>query len=263
MLEKSAIIYEDEWLLVVHKPSAVPVHNSEWGDRSGRSLIQMAASYLGQRVSAVHRLDRPASGLVILAKDRETAANAGRAFQRRTVRKTYVALVRGFCDASGVIGLPLPRHHGSRPKTGPEILLESETAYRSVQKYELPFQSDRYPTSRLTLLAVQPLTGRWHQIRRHLNRVAHPILGDTTHGDNTQNRFFRCQFGLQRLMLASTALEIQHPRTMAPLRLEATPEHSFLQVLEHISEWAVPPVNKTSWHGKTNFDDTSSASGLS
>lgn len=274
MLAPIEIVYEDAWLLAVHKPAAMPVHRS-WGcDRHSRSVLDQMRRRVAGPVVPVHRLDRATSGLLLLARDPDTAARLAAQFRTRAVCKTYQAVVRGFCETSGDICKALARpqwlmrppssrtprrvaedlpdenqtaaehpgdeHPGDAAAPDAAAPQPSHTRYVTLERYELPFRSDRYATSRLSLLEVQPLTGRWHQIRRHLNHIAHPILGDTSHGDNTQNRFFRQQFGLQRLLLAATALQFVHPQTGQSVQLTAAPDDSFADLVRQFRTWLVP-----------------------
>jgi tRNA pseudouridine65 synthase len=88
---------------------------------------------------------------------------------------------------------------------------------------ELPYAVDRYPTARYALLSLAPLTGRRHQLRRHLKHIAHPIVGDTTHGKGSHNRFFRERYGCARLLLACVGMRLRHPDDGRPFELVAAP----------------------------------------
>jgi tRNA pseudouridine65 synthase len=148
-------------------------------------------------------------------------------FMERQVKKTYLAVVRGYLEDEGRIDLPL------EIRGSPE-LAESITEYRTLARLELPIAvSTRYPTSRYSLLEVKPHTGRWHQIRRHFDRVSHPLIGDVEHGDSHHNRFFRDQLNLGGLCLRATRLEFTHPWSGMPLLLEA-PEHTKWQRLTRL-----------------------------
>lgn len=239
MAEILSVLFEDPWLIAIQKPPGISVHCSREYDRHGVDLRELLKQQLGETVFPVHRLDRATSGVLLFARNTETAGRMGDLFRSRQIAKTYRAVVRGFLNPSGDIDIALPRAGRRRRPvrsrlTTEEVLLPSCTRYRTLERFELPWRSDRYPTSRVSLLELHPLTGRWHQIRRHLNRIAHPILGDTSHGDNTQNRFFRGQFGLQRLMLTATELVFVHPCTQQTVHLQAAPDHSFLSLVTQL-----------------------------
>jgi tRNA pseudouridine65 synthase len=86
---------------------------------------------------------------------------------------------------------------------------------------------------------VFPQSGRWHQIRRHLNHAAHPVVGDVEHGDNSRNHFFREQFQSRRLMLAATGLHFRHPRDGRALSWECAPATDFQSLVEDLQPYAV------------------------
>jgi tRNA pseudouridine65 synthase len=108
------------------------------------------------------------------------------------------------------------------------------TRYRRLATVELPCRVDRYPSSRYALLELQPLTGRRHQLRRHLKHIAHPIIGDATHGKGRHNRLFQTMFDSRRLLLAATSLHLTHPGTGRPLHLEAAPSADFSVLLDRL-----------------------------
>ncbi|MCU7812696.1 MAG: pseudouridylate synthase, partial [Candidatus Thiodiazotropha sp. (ex Notomyrtea botanica)] len=104
------------------------------------------------------------------------------------------------------------------------------TKYHRLATLDLPFCVDRYPTSRYSLVKINPLTGRKHQIRRHFKHLSHPIIGDTSYGKTSHNRFFAEQFGCRRLLLAATQMEIMHPVIGEPLVLEAALDNVFRKI---------------------------------
>jgi len=108
------------------------------------------------------------------------------------------------------------------------------TDYRCVGRVELPVPVGRYPSARYSLLTLRPLHGRKHQIRRHLKHIFHPVLGDTTHGDGRQHRFFRTHLDCRRLLLAALRLELLHPVTGQPLDLRAAPDADCQRVLDQL-----------------------------
>ena len=96
---------------------------------------------------------------------------------------------------------------------------------------EIPVQVEGYPHSRYSLLELKPATGRKHQLRRHMQHISHPIIGDTSYGRTRHNRYFAERFGFSRLMLAATVLEFVHPRTGELLTLNCPLQEDFVQVL--------------------------------
>ncbi|MEQ9409917.1 MAG: pseudouridine synthase [Fuerstiella sp.] len=233
------ILYNDEWLVAVAKPSGLFVHRSN-EDRSATSFVlQQIRDQLGHFVYPVHRLDRATSGIVVLAKMPEAASGMGLLFTERRVSKTYQALVRGFCDDHGSIRIPLVSSLGrgspaGHPQAAPQ---DAETHYETRQRFELPLPSGRYPTTRCSLVEVRPVTGRYHQIRRHFNQISHPVLGDTSHGDSHQNRFYRNHLNLTRLMLAAVRLQFPHPVTGQTVLITCPPEVSFQAVIDRLQQF--------------------------
>lgn len=120
--------------------------------------------------------------------------------------KRYLAVVRGWTEPAGRIDRPLRPAEGGAARP-------AHSGYRRLATVGLPVAVSRYPTSRYTLLAVCPLTGRRHQIRRHLAAIAHPVVGDTTHGDGRHNRMFRERFGFYRLALHAQWMGFRQPLT--------------------------------------------------
>ena len=155
-----------------------------------------------------------------------------------------MAVVRGHPAEGGVIDYPLSRQRDAREWIGAhstDAAQPARTRYRRLATVELPIHVERYPSSRYALLALQPETGRKHQLRRHLKHLAHPIIGDATHGKGRHNRMFAEQFGSTRLLLASTDLWIDHPVTGGRLHLHAPLIEDYTSVLAHLgweATWA-------------------------
>ncbi|MCA9062165.1 MAG: hypothetical protein KDA96_03880 [Planctomycetaceae bacterium] len=267
MSRELRILLEDNDLVAVWKPSGMSVHAHTFGFRDGLPLLQRLHRQIGAQVQPVHRLDRATSGIVLFALNSQSASVLGQQFMEGTVQKRYLALVRGFCPSDGQLNYPLQRRKGAdrhrrsrdtatrteqteptvkhetndgsgSAESGlstPAVLQEALTCYESLRRFAIPICSDRYPTTRCCLLKVIPHTGRWHQIRRHFNRFSHPIIGDTSHGDSRQNRFFREQFGIRRLMLVSTSLQFQHPATGNLIRLDEPADPGFQTGIDRLA----------------------------
>lgn len=172
------IIFEDADLLVINKPAGLACHPTK-GDVYS-SLISRVRLHLGPEIhpQLINRLDRETSGVTVVAKNPSTALALRRVWESREVRKMYVAIVHGHVSADGVIEAPLGRDEASpvaiKDKVRPDGAL-STTSYHVSCRFERaegPF----------TLLEVELLTGRKHQIRIHLAHVGHPIVGDKLYG---------------------------------------------------------------------------------
>jgi tRNA pseudouridine65 synthase len=225
------IVYRDEHYVAVFKPAGLMVHRGPRSSANEPFLLQALRDQLETYIYPIHRLDRPTAGLVIFGLHRDAAAELGRLFQSRRIAKHYQALVRGFVDGTFTVDHPLndqvddwlatetrrePR--ASTPRSGPRSL-EAITEIRSLERFEVDWPTADFPTSRFTLLEIQPHTGRWHQIRRHLNHIAHPVIGDHRHGDHRWNQRFFDSTGVYRMLLTSMRLDFRHPFTMEPLSL--------------------------------------------
>ena len=156
------ILYEDDHIIIVNKPAGLAMHRTaELED----DLVERGSAYMEQRATAcklypVNRLDRGTSGTVILAKSSSSAGIYGRQVKESGLDKLYLALVEGLPPGSGTINEPLDDK-------------ESETHYTIL-----------LPGDSCTLLAVVPISGRMHQIRRHLEIIGHPVLGDKRYGSH-------------------------------------------------------------------------------
>ncbi|WP_354444185.1 pseudouridine synthase [Marinobacter sp. MBR-99] len=228
------LLYRDEQLLAVHKPAGLLVHRSPIDKHETEFALQYARALNGgEHVYPVHRLDRPTSGVLLFARDPETARLIGQAMMAGEVEKTYLAVVRGWAPESGVIDHPLKDEPEDRRLRGTEQpVREALTHYRRLATTEIPVAIERYPSSRYSLVELYPKTGRKHQLRRHMKHINHPIIGDANHGRGRHNRYFAERFGEGRLMLAATRLSLRHPVTGEPLTLVSSLEESFLRVLE-------------------------------
>lgn len=197
------VLFEDDSVIAVEKPSGLLVHPT---DLTGREVtcVDIVSKNLGVRVLPVHRLDRKVSGVLLFAKNREIARLVGIQFQNREVRKCYLALVRGWTPESFEVDHEVPSIKGN-------VKRNAKTSFKCVATCEIAAKIDKYETSRFSLVEAVPLTGRYHQIRRHLKHADHPIVGDTVYGRGEYNRYFRRRFDYSGMALTSVGLTIKHP----------------------------------------------------
>ncbi|MFY9814592.1 MAG: RluA family pseudouridine synthase [Dehalococcoidales bacterium] len=185
------IIYEDDDLLVIDKPAGLTVHPAP--GHPSHTLVNAVLSHLNEieddgevtRPGIVHRLDKDTSGVMLVAKNNVALANLADQFKARTVKKTYITLVKGILRPDkGVIDAPIGRDSGDRKKmavTGESRGRAARTNYRVI----------RY-VGKNTLLEIMPETGRTHQIRVHLAAIGYPVFGDITYGK--KSAFLNRQF---------------------------------------------------------------------
>ncbi len=234
MAEQLPILHRDEHIVVIDKPPNLLVHRSEIDRQETRFAIQILRDQIGQRVWPAHRLDRGTSGVLLFGLSPEIARIIGRQFEAGTVEKRYLAVVRGYPPAEGSIDHPLSRRRDPYEFRGERSSMEARPAlthFRNLAEIELPVAVDRYPSSRYALLELNPLTGRRHQLRRHLKHIAHPIIGDATYGKGRHNRFFAESLGCHRLLLACIELGFDHPAGGERLKVKAPVSGEFAATL--------------------------------
>jgi tRNA pseudouridine65 synthase len=193
------ILYRDDQLVVVDKPSGLASHRGWSGDDD--ALLQRVRDEVGAWVYLIHRLDRGASGTVMLALDRETARLVSEAWT--SVEKRYLAITRGHPPEHVVIDYAIPREPGGERVPASTEIWRRETF------------------GRYALVEAAPRTGRLHQIRRHLKHIACPLIGDVKYGKGEHNRIFRSEHDLHRLALHAASLAFDHPATGARVVVEA------------------------------------------
>lgn len=206
------VLHRDAELVVVNKPSGLAVHRG-YSSEHGDYLLTRVRDAMGQHVHLVHRLDRATSGAIALTLAAQWVLPLQKAFEEQRVTKRYLALVRGrFPAGELLVDYAIPRGDGVAERVA------AQTQFRLVAELD-----------RFSLVEATPLTGRYHQIRRHLKHLRHPIAGDTTYGDGKQNRYVRERFGLMRLFLHASQLGLPHPATGDSITVEAP----LPQVLAH------------------------------
>lgn len=234
------ILYQDEALVAVNKPAGMLVHRS-WLDKHETAFVMtILRDMLGQYVYPVHRLDRPTSGVLLFAKSSDMARALSLQFEHHTVSKTYLAVVRGYLLGDGRIDYALKPRLDKIADKFTNTNKEPESAitdYKNLATTELPFVSTpRYATSRYSLMELTPMTGRKHQLRRHMTHLFHPIVGDTTHGDTAQNRAIAEHTGVSRLLLHAHTLSFDD-RYGKRIKVTASLDENFNTVLSKFG-WA-------------------------
>ena len=192
------IVFEDQNILIINKPRGLLLQQD--GDVSHESLDKMVSEYLKMTAMPVHRLDKDTSGLVVFAKNKKTSDELGKIFNDHTqIEKHYLTLVSGVVEEDGQIDAPLRKSFERKKmivaplKSGAKSAI---TKYHIVKKYK-----------DYTLLDVELLTGRTHQIRAHMSYIRHHVVGDIKYGDYKVNNIFKREFGFENQFLHAYKLK--------------------------------------------------------
>ena len=228
------VLYRDEALIAINKPAGLLVHRSPIDRHETRFALQLLRDQIGQRVYPVHRLDKPTSGVLLFALSPETATAMQKLLSLRELHKDYLAVVRGYCPAAGLIDHAFRDDADSR-STGEPPLREALTRYRSLAEYELDAAIESYPRSRYSLVLARPVSGRRHQLRRHFKHLSHPIIGDAKHGRGRHNRYFAEHLACPRLLLHALHLQFVHPHTAEPIQITAPLDQVFASLLSRFA----------------------------
>ena len=236
------IIYQDEYFVAVNKPAGMLVHRSWLDKHDTQFVMHTLRDQIGQHVFPLHRLDRPTSGVLIFALSSEVASQVMPMFANHEMEKTYHAIVRGLIEEQGRLDYALKVEldkiadkHASQDKEAQEAI----TDYKPLAKVEIPYSTGKFPTTRYCLMEMQPLTGRKHQLRRHMAHLRHPIVGDTTHGDGKHNKLFRDVFDSHRLLLHSSSLKFVHPFTQQEIVIKASVDQTWQRLCTEFG-WVIP-----------------------
>lgn len=217
------IIYRDDDLVVVNKPHGLLVHRSSIARDVEVYALQLVRDMIGQRVYPVHRLDRKTSGCLIFALSKEVNADLGAQLASKEVQKVYHAIVRGYTETEDTIDYPV--------KDDRDRIQDAITHYKRLKTYEIPVPLGKHPTSRYSFIEVMPETGRFHQIRKHMNHLRHPILGDRPHGCSKQNRLWKNKYDMMTMMLHARSITFNHPTTKKEITLTADYSEEFVRVI--------------------------------
>lgn len=214
------ILYQDDYLVAVDKPSGYHVHPPEdFNHRISKSVncLYLLNKQLNTYLYPVHRLDRATSGVLIFALKPDTAQLLCGLFQKQEIKKTYFCVVRGWTQENGVIDHALKsekfKENGQR--------LQATTSYRRSSQSIIHHAVSKYPSGRYSLVCAEPHSGRMHQIRRHFAHISHPLIGDSVYGDSDHNRLFKEKLNIKGLLLKAYSIEFVHPHTQVNLKITA------------------------------------------
>ncbi|TAA48167.1 23S rRNA pseudouridine(955/2504/2580) synthase RluC [Corallincola spongiicola] len=222
---EQCILYEDDWLLAINKPSGIAVHGGsglKFGVIEALRALRPDARYL----ELVHRIDRETSGILLVAKKRSALRALHRQLQDKTVQKNYLALVKGrWPERRKVCDYPLQKNElqsGERVvRVNPEGK-PSETRIKILKRLK-----------GATLIQASPVTGRTHQIRVHTAAAGHPIACDPKYGSEPFTKAMS-ELGCSRLFLHAAEIRFAHPKDETTLFIEAPLDAPLLKVVERI-----------------------------
>lgn len=201
-IQSLEVLYENDDLIAVNKPHGLLVHRSPIAKDVTEFALQILRNQINQHVYPVHRLDRKTSGVLLFAKSKEVNSEVQQLFEQRKIAKIYQAIVRGYTPENGTIDYALTENNKTQ---------DAITHYKLLKHFETNFSSGKFPTSRYSLIELYPETGRFHQIRKHLAHIRHPIIGDRPHGCNKQNKYWKEEFGMMTMMLVARSLAFEFP----------------------------------------------------
>jgi tRNA pseudouridine65 synthase len=212
------------------------VHRSRIAIDAEVFALQLLRDQIGQKVYPAHRLDRKTSGLLLFAKSKESNSFLQEQFRTQRVKKVYHAIVRGFISEQGLIDYPLTNEGKTQ---------DAQTDFKLLKHLEIPLPSGKFPTSRYSLVELRPQQGRFHQLRKHMAHIFHPIIGDRPHGCNKQNKLWKTEFQMTSMLLHAQSLIFQLP-SQEIIELEANYSPVFQNTLELLQNYPIKQTSKAS-----------------
>lgn len=219
------ILFLDEHFAIISKAPNLICHHSHYARNvTETSLAQLLNTHFEQDIHLVNRLDRKTSGIVVVGFNPEITSKLQKLNEKFKWKKSYVALVRGWPDKKMIINSPIKNDESGKYQSALSHLqlLESVTYEKAVTPY---------PTSRYSLVSLEPKTGRTHQLRKHMNKIAHPIIGDPKHGNRHHNHAFQDWFNNSNLFLHAQHICFEHPETNEMIKVEAALPAFWIEIL--------------------------------
>lgn len=225
------VLFEDNNLLAINKPNGLLVHHSYYARNIHEPSLMEILSEKYKDLYLVHRLDRKTSGVILLTKSKAVLPKFQEFFNNNGVKKTYYAVVRGFSPENGTIDSPVRVDET-------DIRKDAITHYKTLASIELDIPVHPYASSRYSLIKLLPETGRMHQLRIHMNKISHPIVGDYKHGDRFHNRNFEQNFNWHTMFLHAQKVEFKHPINDELITIEADFPDNWQQLFKRFN-WKV------------------------
>lgn len=212
------VMHNGKNFVVGHKPAGWTVYQED----STHNMKSFVEKKLEKKLLPVHRLDKHTCGIVLFSLNWRHSQRMIELFKNKKVKKKYIAFVHGVTPEEQLIDIPLKKHK----EKGTEIAI---TRLRTLEQYEVNINGeDRF----YSLVELELETGRYHQIRRHLKAIKHPIVGDELYGNSWNNEAFKERYKIKRTLLSAVYLEFQDPVEQKKYIFEDKPDRDFLILLE-------------------------------
>jgi tRNA pseudouridine65 synthase len=253
------ILYQDEYLIAAYKPEGLLVHKSNVDKNETQFLLQILRDQVGEYLYPIHRLDKPSSGLILFGLNAAVTKHIQQQMQSNTAIKEYLLICRGYTPESVIINHPLTPINDFKSKASNDfknqanddikldagVIKTTKPAQQAIthitrlDTIELNVAIDKYPSSRYSLVQAKLLTGRKHQIRRHMKHISHPIIGCPKYGKSTHNRYFAETYNVSRLLLHSYKMTFEHPVNGLSVVITAKPQGGFKHLMQSF-DWQLP-----------------------
>jgi len=227
------IVYEDDFILCVIKPNNMVVHHAHHSRNVADedSLLQILFKHFNAKFYPIHRLDRRTSGIILMAKETKYVSKFQNLFTENAIQKIYFGVVRGHAPGCKIIDSPVKGKDGKVHK-------DAETHLKTLHKIILDIPVKPYNSSRYSLVKLHPKTGRLHQLRIHMNKISHPLIGDAKYGDKNHNVMYDENFKWNNLFLHAHSLEFTHPFLEKELFLKADFPKNWVDLFNEF-EWPI------------------------
>lgn len=218
---KLKVLAQSKEYVAIHKPSGFVTYADSPSQKKVSAQFFLE-NQLKRKLFPVHRIDKDTCGVLVYAFTPETAKALTALFRSHVVRKQYLAVVHGLIPERGTINEPLEKHKE-------KIQEKAITDYVRLGAVETELEGEQRAYS---LVRLEPKTGRYHQIRRHLRIIGHPIIGDAEHGNAWDNRAFRAKFRVERTLLCASHIAFPDRKQEKMVRVSTWPDPDFLRVLK-------------------------------
>lgn len=219
------ILYQDQHIVAINKPHNLLVHRSRISAQDTIFVLQLLRDQIGHYLYPIHRLDRKTSGVLLFGLSKDVASHIHGQINSNQLKKSYIAIIRGYLPSKELkVDYQLTNDSGK--------VQQAVTSFSSLKESELLIPHGKYATSRYSLIEARPLTGRFHQIRKHLKHIYHPIIADRPHGCNKQNKLFKEKWQMTTMLLHAKRIEFVHPINQDIIQFDASPFPEFIRMIK-------------------------------